>query len=64
MGRYSVVLVISRFLLIFIAANHLEVIRSEDFRVYLLDAVDELNGGSVAVFGEEGDGDVSRFYCF
>ena len=61
LSRNSVVLVKSRFLLVFIAGDHLQIIGSEHFGVVFLDAVDEFDGSGVAVLSEEGDGHVACF---
>jgi len=58
--RDRIVLVQNHFLLAFVGGDDLEVIGAELIRVDFLDAVDELDGGGVAVLGEERDGGFTR----
>lgn len=61
MRANGVVLVQSDFLLVFACPDHLQVVRSEDVgrHGHISDAVDELNGGAVPIFSEEGYGILS-----
>ena len=62
MGRNGVVLIKDHFLLIFISADDLEIVRPKVLIIDFLDAVDELDRSSVAVLREEGYGGFPIFY--
>ena len=61
MRANGVVLIQSYFLLVLACPNHLQVVGSEDVgrHGHISDAVDELNGSAVPIFGEEGYGILS-----
>ncbi len=63
-GRNCVVLIKDHFLLVFIGGDDFEIVWPELVGIDFLDAVDELYGSGVAVFGEKRDCGFSSPYCF
>jgi hypothetical protein len=60
----GVVLIVGGLFLIFVAVDDFQVVGSEFFSIYFLDAIDEFDGSGVSVLGKERDGDISCFDGF